>query len=369
MQPPRTPCGPAATQWVDRAQLRPRLPQEILAGDRLPGGGHPRPDAGRLLPAHSAAAGGHRRPRSSARRPGSPRSGAVYAGATGAAAQAAATAAAAAAAASQVAYGGTIDGSVIFGNLCTGCHTSGAGGAPTLDKAHWAARLAQGKDTLHKHAIEGYTGTAGVMPAKGGNPALTDEQVDRHRRLDARPTSSKRVAASSRRRTPPAGGVVVCRALTRAPPAYRHAPVSCRAWPHPHVSPTPRSRRPLTAARRPRRRAGGRGRPQRRPRRCRWSRSSAIRCRPKAARMHNKVVTMAARALRELGAGHRALQFPRRRRLRRQLRRGRRRGRRPARGRRLGARAAPGRGAVAGRLQLRRLRVAADGRASCSRRC
>jgi cytochrome c5 len=38
------------------------------------------------------------------------------------------------------------------------------------------ARIAQGNDTLHKHAVEG-TGAAGVMPAKGGNPALTDEQV------------------------------------------------------------------------------------------------------------------------------------------------------------------------------------------------
>ena len=104
--------------------------------------------------------------------------GAVYAGATGAAAQAAASAAATAAASSQVAYGGTLDGSVVFNNLCTGCHTSGAGNAPTLDKAHWTARIAQGKDTLYKHAIEGYTGPdGGVMPAKGGNPALTDEQV------------------------------------------------------------------------------------------------------------------------------------------------------------------------------------------------
>jgi len=104
--------------------------------------------------------------------------GAVYAGATGAASQAAAVAAAAAAAASQVAYGGTKDGSVIFGNLCTGCHTTGAGNAPKLEKAAWAARIAQGKDTLHKHAIEGYTGPdGGVMPPKGGNPALTDEQV------------------------------------------------------------------------------------------------------------------------------------------------------------------------------------------------
>jgi cytochrome c5 len=103
--------------------------------------------------------------------------GAVYAGATGAAAQQAAATAAAAAAASQVAYGGTKDGAVIFDNLCSGCHKSGAGGAPTLDAAHWSARIAKGKDTLHKHAIEGFTGTAGVMPPKGGNPALTDEQV------------------------------------------------------------------------------------------------------------------------------------------------------------------------------------------------
>jgi cytochrome c5 len=103
--------------------------------------------------------------------------GAVYAGATGAASQAAASAAAAAAAAAQVAYGGTLDGSVIYGNLCAGCHTSGAGGAPTLVQAQWGSRIAQGMDTLYRHSIEGFTGSTGVMPAKGGNPALTDEQV------------------------------------------------------------------------------------------------------------------------------------------------------------------------------------------------
>lgn len=103
--------------------------------------------------------------------------GGVYAGSTGAAAQAAAKAAAAAAAAGQVAYDGTLDGSVIYANLCGACHTAGAGGAPKLEKAAWAARIAQGADTLHKHAIEGFTGSAGVMPPKGGNPSLTDEQV------------------------------------------------------------------------------------------------------------------------------------------------------------------------------------------------
>lgn len=102
--------------------------------------------------------------------------GAVYAGATGAAAQAAAKKAADEAAKGQVAYEGTLDGSVIFGNLCSGCHTSGAGGSPKMVKSEWAARIAQGNDILHKHAIEGYN-NVGVMPARGGNPSLSDEQV------------------------------------------------------------------------------------------------------------------------------------------------------------------------------------------------
>lgn len=103
--------------------------------------------------------------------------GEVYAGATGAAAQAEAALRAAEAAKGQVAYGGTLEGGVIYDNLCAGCHKSGAGGAPTLTAAGMGARAGQGKDTLYKHAIEGFTGNAGVMPAKGGNPALTDEQV------------------------------------------------------------------------------------------------------------------------------------------------------------------------------------------------
>ena len=103
--------------------------------------------------------------------------GAVYAGSTGAAAQAAAAAAATAAATANVAYDGTLDGSVIFNNLCGSCHTSGVGGAPTMATADWTARIAQGADTLHTHAIEGFTGNTGIMPAKGGNPSLTDEQV------------------------------------------------------------------------------------------------------------------------------------------------------------------------------------------------
>ena len=104
--------------------------------------------------------------------------GGVYAGDTGRAAMQAAQEAASKAAASQVAYGGTTDGKTIFGSLCHSCHETGVAGAPKVgDKAEWATRMAAGLDTLDKHALEGYTGKAGVMPAKGGNPALTEEQV------------------------------------------------------------------------------------------------------------------------------------------------------------------------------------------------
>ena len=81
-------------------------------------------------------------------------------------------------AASQTAYGGTTDGAVIFQNLCGACHTNGVGKAPTLDHAHWDARIAQGKATLYKHSIEGFTGPdGGVMPPKGGNPGLSEAQI------------------------------------------------------------------------------------------------------------------------------------------------------------------------------------------------
>ena len=105
--------------------------------------------------------------------------GAVYAGNTGRAAMQAAADAAAKAAASQVAYGGTTDGKAIYDHLCTSCHTSGVAGAPKLgNKSMWGPRIAQGIDVLVKHATEGYHGPDGnFMPPKGGNPALTDEQV------------------------------------------------------------------------------------------------------------------------------------------------------------------------------------------------
>jgi len=53
-----------------------------------------------------------------------------------------------------------------------------AAGAPKFgDKAAWAPRIKQGKETLYKHAIGGFKGKSGVMPAKGGRTDLSDADV------------------------------------------------------------------------------------------------------------------------------------------------------------------------------------------------
>ncbi len=70
------------------------------------------------------------------------------------------------------------DGETTYKGACAACHSAGVAGAPkTGDKAAWAPRIAQGKDTLYKHAIAGFQGKVGVMPAKGGNAALSDADV------------------------------------------------------------------------------------------------------------------------------------------------------------------------------------------------
>ena len=70
-----------------------------------------------------------------------------------------------------------IDGQKVFAAACTACHTAGVAGAPKVgDKAAWAPRVKQGNTVLYDHAIKGYQGKAGYMPAKGGSSA-SDEEV------------------------------------------------------------------------------------------------------------------------------------------------------------------------------------------------
>lgn len=69
-------------------------------------------------------------------------------------------------------------GKSVYGKACALCHAAGVGGAPKPgDKADWGPRVAQGIEVLHKHALEGFTGQKGQMPAKGGNAALSDDEV------------------------------------------------------------------------------------------------------------------------------------------------------------------------------------------------
>ena len=65
-----------------------------------------------------------------------------------------------------------------YGSVCSMCHAAGVAGAPKPgDKADWGPRIAQGNDTLYKHAMEGFTGSKGSMPARGGSTELPDEAV------------------------------------------------------------------------------------------------------------------------------------------------------------------------------------------------
>lgn len=68
-------------------------------------------------------------------------------------------------------------GENLYASNCKTCHDTGLAGAPKLgDMVAWKDRVAQGNDVLYKHAIEGFQGKTGIMPAKGGSSA-SDEEV------------------------------------------------------------------------------------------------------------------------------------------------------------------------------------------------
>ena len=70
------------------------------------------------------------------------------------------------------------DAQALYETVCKTCHATGLVGAPKFgDHTAWAPRIAKGKATLYEHALKGYTGPAGVMPAKGGRADLSDELI------------------------------------------------------------------------------------------------------------------------------------------------------------------------------------------------
>lgn len=70
------------------------------------------------------------------------------------------------------------DGETIYSTSCAACHASGVAGAPVLgDVDDWDERIEQGINSLVEHAIAGFTGSYGVMPPKGGDASLSDNEV------------------------------------------------------------------------------------------------------------------------------------------------------------------------------------------------
>jgi cytochrome c5 len=70
------------------------------------------------------------------------------------------------------------NGQQVYQVSCGACHDAGIAGAPKLgDKGQWAKRIAKGLDTLYASGVNGVQGSAGAMPAKGGNPALSNAEV------------------------------------------------------------------------------------------------------------------------------------------------------------------------------------------------
>ena len=67
-----------------------------------------------------------------------------------------------------------LGGKAAYDSACVACHGSGAAGAPKLgDVAAWRPRIATGLQALVNSARAG----KGAMPPKGGNAALTEEQL------------------------------------------------------------------------------------------------------------------------------------------------------------------------------------------------
>jgi cytochrome c5 len=70
-------------------------------------------------------------------------------------------------------------GPQVYNSACNACHGLGVAGAPKVgDAAQWTDRIAQGMDVLKQHAIDGFQGSTGFMPAKGARMDLSDEEVN-----------------------------------------------------------------------------------------------------------------------------------------------------------------------------------------------
>ena len=69
-------------------------------------------------------------------------------------------------------------GQEVYDTACYICHNPGLTGAPKPgDAENWKPRIEKGLETLYANAVGGFQGQVGIMPPKGGNLLLSDEEV------------------------------------------------------------------------------------------------------------------------------------------------------------------------------------------------
>lgn len=124
------------------------------------------------------------------------------------------------------------NGQAVYTAVCAACHATGAAGAPKVgDAGAWAARIAQGYDTLVQHAVHGIR----AMPAKGGNPDLDDVEVARAVAYMANQGGAKFKEPEAPAAAAPAAATAAAASTPAAPAAA--APAAAAPSPAPAAAP------------------------------------------------------------------------------------------------------------------------------------
>lgn len=110
-------------------------------------------------------------------------------------------------------------GEQVYAQVCSNCHESGALGSPKFKSAgDWASRISQGYETLLGHALSGIRS----MPARGGEPDLSDLEVARGMVHMTNAAGAKFEAALRKDKVPTAAELARGKVVYAADCAYCH---------------------------------------------------------------------------------------------------------------------------------------------------